>query len=183
MNNSTEGVTLYAGFIFALLSCYERSRTTFAEGLFEMAEGLDPDQPTALAPMQLYNDMCLWIEENLGAANLRRAGAAIGDKAYGQMLEDGGVGSNPSPLDMLTELKRVASVMIQDPLDRQWELLEVQDDFIVFRRTQTFNCILQEGLLHSLVKRTGETIVDVDHVSCTRRGDDFCDYRITWWST
>ena len=48
MDKSTQGVTLWAGFIFDILGIYEESRKTFAKALFEMAEDLDPSQPTAL---------------------------------------------------------------------------------------------------------------------------------------
>lgn len=180
MNNSTEGVTLYAGFLFDLLRQFKGSKDTFARDLFMMAEDLDPKKPTTLVPIQLYNDMCQWIEDSLSTANLRSAGVEIGLRVYDQMVQGGDLGDNPQPLDMMRELKRVAGFMIQDPLDRQWEILEVHDASLLMRRTQTYNCILQEGLLHSLVKRTGVMLTNVEHVSCTRRGDEFCEYRIGW---
>ena len=159
MDNSTQGVTLWAGFIFDILSIYEGSRETFAKALFEMAEDLDPSQPTALVPIDLYNDVCKWIEDNLGAANLRRAGVAIGERAYEQMTASGQLESEPAPAAILEQLKQVASFMIQDPRGRGWEILGVEEGSIRMRRTQTFNCTLQEGLLRSLVKRTGVDLV------------------------
>ena len=96
------------------------------------------------------------------------------------MVKGGKLGSTPTPLDILNELKRVASFMIHDPLDRQWEIREVDERAIVIRRTQTYNCILQEGLLQSLVERTGVILVSASHIACTRRGAEFCDYKITW---
>ena len=178
MDESTEGVTLYAGFIFDIVDLYKNS--TFAAPLLEMTKDLDPSQPTAPVPMQLYNDVCSWVEDKLGEGNLRKAGGAIGRRAYRQMVAQGGLGSNPTPLDILTQLKQVASFMIQDPKDRQWEILDVEDRSLRMRRTQTFNCILQEGLLRSLVLETGVTAPTVEHVTCTRRGDEFCEYVVRW---
>ncbi len=180
MDNSTKGVTLYCGFISDLLGCYEKSRSTFAKGLFEMAEGLDLSEPTRPVSMKLYNDMCQWIEDNLGSASLRRAGAAIGARAYDQMVATGVISAAPSPLEIMEALKTVASVMIQDPKGRGWEVLRHMDDRLWMRRTQTFNCILQEGLLRSLVEHSGAMAVSIRHSPCTRKEADFCEYEITW---
>jgi hypothetical protein len=76
----------------------------------------------------------------------------------------------------------VASNMIQDPLGRGWEILEESPGNIIMRRTQSFNCILQEGLLQSLVQRCNVTLVSVQHISCVRDGDEFCDFGVTWFA-
>ncbi len=183
MDDSTEGVTLYAGFIFGLLDNYTASRDTFAAPVFEMAAGLDPNDPTALVPIQLYNDMCSWIETELGPGSLQRAGTAIGNRAYDQMVADASLSSNPGPLEMMEQLAQVASVMIQDPRGRGWEIREAGEGRIVMRRTQSFNCILQEGLLQSLIKRCGVALAIVNHSSCVRKGAEFCDYEVTWLAT
>ena len=72
--------------------------------------------------------------------------------------------------------------MIQDPLGRGWEILEEGPRRIVMRRTQSFNCILQEGLLQSLIQRCDVTLVSVRHVNCVRDGAEFCDFEITWFA-
>ncbi len=180
MDDSTEGVTLYAGFLFDVLMPFEKNRETFAAPLFAMVEDLDTDQPTALVPIARYNEMCTWIDENLGQASLRKVGAVIGDRAYDQMTADGTLGTNPTPAEILAELKRVASLMIQDPKGRGWEILKSEPDMILMRRTQSFNCYLQDGLLLSLVQRTGVSVPIVDQVTCTELGDEFCEYRVRW---
>ena len=180
MKRSTDGVTLYSGFIFDLLSAYERNRTTFAAPLFEMAGHLDKDQPTQLVPIELYNDMCRWIEDNLGAASLRNAGTAIGDRAYDFLTQGEQLPRDPSPLQILQGLQHATSTMIQDPEGRGWAILETGENRIVMRRTQTFNCLLQEGLLKSLVNRTGARLPAAEQIACARQGADFCDYAVTW---
>lgn len=180
MNESTKGVTLYSGFVFDLLSAYAESSTSFAAPLFDMAAHLDSDQPTQLEPIELYNDMCQWIEDNLGAASLRNAGRAIGDRAYDFLAEEHQLPPSPSPLQILEGLKHAAATMIQDSERRGWEILEKTEDRIVMRRTQTFNCLLQEGLLKSLVARTGVRLPQAKHIACTRDGADYCDYEVTW---
>ena len=180
MNESTDGVVLQAGFIFDLLASYDVSRETFSAPLFEMATDLDPIQPSAMVPISLYNEMCTWIESNLGSSNLRRAGELIGNRAYDQMLSDPSMSSTPSPLEMMQQLVRVASEMIQDPLGRGWKILEEGPGSIVMRRTQSFNCVLQEGLLQSLIQRCDVTLVSVRHLTCVRDGAEFCDFGLTW---
>jgi predicted hydrocarbon binding protein len=182
MNESTEGVVLQAGFIFDLLASYDTSRETFSAPLFEMAVDLDPNQPTAMVPISLYNEMCTWIENNLGSSNLRRAGELIGKRAYEQMVSNPSMSSTPGPLEMMKQLAQVASDMIQDPLGRGWEILEEGPDNIVMRRTQSFNCILQEGLLQSLIQRCEVTLVSVRHLTCVRDGAEFCDFGVTWFA-
>src|SRR5262249_44169782 len=126
------------------------------------------NEPTKPSPMSLYNWVCNWVEMNIGVQSIKRTGRAIGARAYDQMIKDESLGAHPTPLEILQQLKRVASFMIQDPLGRGWEILSAAPGEIVMRRTQTFNCLLQEGLLHSLVQRTGVLMPRVDHRTCTR---------------
>ena len=180
MNTSTEGVTLYYGFILDLLKCYEKNREGFAKGLFEMAPSLDSDDPTQPVPMQLYDDMCQWIEVNIGKASVSTAGRAIGSRAYDYMIQTKAISESPTPLEILKGLKKAASVMIQDPMGREWEIMEANEGSITIRRTQTFNCILQEGLLKSLIMRAEVMVPQAEHVACVREGAEFCDYKVTW---
>ncbi len=173
-------MTLYYGFIVDLLRCYENNATTFAKDLFEMAPKLPSDDPTQLVGMDTYNHMCQWIEDNLGAANLRRAGAAIGARAYEQMLATGALGSDPQPQDLMKGLVSAAATMIQDRRGRGWRIVRSTSSSITMRRTQTFNCLLQEGLLSSLVAKSGVNAADAQHVACVRDGAEFCDYSVTW---
>ncbi|MCC6874792.1 MAG: hypothetical protein IT378_10845 [Sandaracinaceae bacterium] len=179
MDESTEGVTLYAGFVFDVVNEY-RSMGRACAPLFEMVQHLDPNDPTRQVPMQLYNDVCAWVERSFGRANIRDAGRAIGKRAFDQMVKDGVIKAGITPPEILEQLKRVASIMIQDPKGRGWEILESADRRVVMRRTQTFNCPLQEGLLVSLVERAGATLPRVAHSKCARQGAEFCDYEVTW---
>lgn len=182
MNNSTEGVTLYAGFIADLLLNYHGKEHTIARGLFELAKNTDVSNPTATVPMQLYNDMCDWIETNFGPANLRKAGEAIGKRAYNQMVQGKNIAPNSSPHEILHALKAVADLMIQDPLGRGWTIVEEGEKRIVMRRTQTFHPVLQEGLLKSLALQSSEVqYVKVAYLTSVRQGDEFDDYEITWF--
>ena len=180
MNESEQGVTIVAGFVNDVLNFYEPYKQQFAKPIFDMTEHIDFTDPGNLVPMKLYNDICTWVEKNIGAASIAQLGKAIGERAYDHIEQSGGLGENVSPLEILTELKRAASALIQDPLDRGWEIVEHGDSHIVMRRTQTFNCILQESLLKSFVARTGVKGVQVTHERCTRKNDEYCDYRIQW---
>ncbi len=179
MNESTRGVTLYAGFILDVLSEYDGMKRLCAPA-FALAKGIDPADPAAQVPMKLYNDICDWIEENLGAASIRGAGRAIGRRVYTEMSKQGVITADSGPVAILEALVQAASMMIQDPEGRGWEILERAPRFCRMRRTQTFNCMLQEGLLTSLVQRGPVLRAGVDHERCTRLGDEFCEYRIAW---
>ena len=180
MNESEQGVTLVCGFVNDILSFYEPYKQQFAKPIFDMTAHIDFADPGKQVPMKLYNDVCTWVEKNIGSSSIRQLGTAIGDRAYDHMKQSGGLGDKVTPLEILTALKNTASALIQDPLNRGWEIIEQGNDHIVMRRTQTFNCILQESLLKSLVARTGVKGVQVTHERCVRRKDEYCDYRIQW---
>ena len=153
MNNSTEGVTLDAGFVSDLLALYESNPV--ARELFAIAATANATDPAARVPMQIYNDMCAWIERKLGPANLRKAGETMGARVYDRVVADGLLPKDATPVELLRELARAARVLIRDPLGRGWEVLEAGPGRAVMRRTQTFHPVLQEGLLRALVARSG----------------------------
>jgi hypothetical protein len=163
-----------------LLNFYLPYKEQFAKPIFEMTAHIDFTEPGSLVPMKLYNEVCSWVEKNIGTASIAQLGTAIGERAYDHMKQSGGLGEKATPLEILAELKRTASILIQDPLNRGWEFIEKSDTHAVMRRTQTFNCILQETLLKSLVTRSGVKGVRVVHERCTRNHDEYCDYRIEW---
>jgi hypothetical protein len=178
MNESTEGVTLLTSFVFDVLREYEAMQKV-CRPAFDMAKDLDRS-PGVYCSMNIYNDVCTWIEQNIGSASIRKAGIAIGSRIYDNIIAQSKI-KDATPLAMMESLKWAASVMIRDPQGRGWEIYECQATSLVMRRTQTFNCVMQEGLLLSLVDRTGVLGPDVEHRACTRRGDEFCEYRLSWF--
>ena len=182
MNHSTEGVTLYAGFLSDLLANYQQERgAAYIQPLFAMVKDFDLSNPTALVPMSIYNAMCSWIEQHLGPANLRKAGEFIGVRAYDLMRQRRYITSKASPREILTGLQKVASESIQDPLGRGWEIVVLEDKRAVLRRTQTFHPVLQEGLLKALVKRSGQPTVMLRYLKSLAQGDEFDEYELRWY--
>jgi hypothetical protein len=178
MDNGTDGVTLLTGFVFDVLQEYRAMKKT-CQPVFDMAKGLDPNRQDEWCNMSIYNDVCTWIEQHIGESSIRKAGIAIGNRAYDNIVKTQGM-TSPTPLAMMESLRWAAANMIRDPKGRGWEIVSNTPKTITMRRTQTFNCIMQEGLLLSLVERTKVESPDVEHVKCTRRGDEFCEYRLNW---
>lgn len=181
MDESTDGVMLLSGFVFDVLGEYESMRS-LCKPAFEMAAHLDPSKPDVLTDMKTYNAVCAWIETHVGQASVRNAGRAIGARAYDAMVAAGKVPEN-TPFGVMEALCWAASALIQDPKKRGWEVAAQGATFITMRRTQTFNCLLQEGMLLSLLERTRVQLPGVVHETCRRRGDPFCTYRCTWIQT
>jgi predicted hydrocarbon binding protein len=178
MDNSTAGVTLLNGFVTDILAEYQHLKRVCGPA-FELAKGVDRSRPTDYCSIDIYNDVCTWIEQNVGEMSIRQAGIAIGRRVAANIIEQGKM-TSPTPIAMMEALKWAASVMIKDPKGRGWEILDQNDHSITMRRTQTFNCKMQEGLLVSLVEKTGVEGADVEHAKCTKRGDEFCEYRLSW---
>lgn len=179
MDNSTEGVTLFCGFVFDVVGHYEDMGSS-VEPLLEFMKGLDRDNPTAPCPMKVYNDACEWIEQNMGQASIRAAGRHIGVRVFEQLTAWGELEGATQPHQIMQLLKKAADAMIQDPKGRGWIVEIGEGNHIKMIRTQTFNCMLQEGLLQSLLKHTKVMAPRIEHVKCTRRGDEFCEYDCTW---
>jgi hypothetical protein len=178
MDNSTEGVTLLTGFVHDILSEYQHLRRVCGPA-FQLANGVEKSKPDEWCSIDVYNDICRWIEDNVGSMSIRQAGIAIGRRVYDNIVKNGKIES-PTPIAIMEALKWAASVMIRDPKGRGWEIPDRSENSITMRRTQTFNCTMQEGLLVSLVERTGVEGADVEHARCTKRGDEFCEYRLSW---
>ena len=181
MNNSTEGVTLYAGFLSDLLANYQQKPGAYIQPLFDMVKDIDLSNPTNLVPISIYNAMCQWIEKNLGPANLRKAGEYIGARAYDLMLQQRYITSKSSPHEILKGLQKVASESIQDPLGRGWEIVALEDKRAALRRTQTFHPVLQEGLLKALMKKGGQLTVTIRYLKSIAQGDEFDEYEVRWF--
>ena len=177
MDASVDGVTLMSGHVFDVLGAY-RSYEKSCPRLFEMAHDLDPLRPEAPCSIALYNDVCRWIERHLGRTSIVQAGRVAGRRLYWQMTRDGKIGSDPH--QMLDDLCRMQGRLVNDPRRRGWEILERGRERVVIRRTQTFNCMLQEGLLASLLEHANVLVPAVRHLRCTRDGAEFCEYEITW---
>ena len=180
MDHSTEEVTLFAVFIQDILKLYEDKKEQFASPLFEMAKPYDLSDPFNKVPMKVYNDMCDWLEKALGPASLKKVGVQIGETVYDALIKNGNFSQSPAPLEIINGLVYVAGQMIQDPKKRGWVLLKSTANSIVMRRTQTFNSLLQVGLLRGLVQKTGVKFVDVNYVASVAEGAPFDEYLITW---
>jgi hypothetical protein len=179
MDSTTDGVTLHSVFILKVVEPF-RGMERLCAPLFEMVSGLDHVDPRAPAPIQLYNDVCAWIEQHLGAASVRAAGQSIGQNAFNRMRRERMLQADCGPAEALTALSRTVLSTIQDPKKRGWDVLEIAEGYVLMRRTQTFNCVMQEGVLLAMVEATGVTLPRVEHLRCTRRGDEYCEYEVRW---
>ena len=180
MDKSTEGVTLFALFINDILVQYKEADPESYDELLEMADGHNLSDPFGKVPMAIYNDMCEYVEFNLGQANLKKIGETIGGSVFDALIAQNIVKQNPSPKEILEGLIVAAANMIQDPKGRGWVMESNASNAIVMKRTQTFNSILQFGLLKGLVKKTGVTLPEVKLLKSVKDGADFDEYEVSW---
>ncbi|MEO0811387.1 MAG: hypothetical protein AAFY60_00895, partial [Myxococcota bacterium] len=179
MDQSTDGVTLHAGFVFDVLAEY-RSMGKVCAPVFEKVQHLSEERPDELVPIKLYNDVCEFIEETFGPASIRSAGEQVGKRVHAGMRANGLLAEDASVADTMRALRKAADVVIHDPKKRGWELLEEGPKLLVMRRTQTFNSSLQFGLLRSLAEAAGARGLTVELVRSVKKGDEFDEYRLKW---
>ncbi|MCC5920241.1 MAG: hypothetical protein LAT68_08555 [Cyclobacteriaceae bacterium] len=179
MNTSTEGVTLNAAFLNDVLNLYD-GKPSEMRVLQNMCADHDLSKPDNKVPMKVYNEMCDWIEKEIGPINTKKLGRKIGNTAYGAMVQFGMIDPQPKPEEIMKALAQVASTMIQDPEGRGWEIVSSGNKEIIMRRTQTFNSTLQFGLLDELMRKTTASMPKVEFVKEVAKGDEFDEYKITW---
>lgn len=179
MGNSEENVTLNAWAITDILKNYQDKKQDYWE-LFEMSKGLDLSKPTNKVPIQVYVDMCNWIEHKLGKFNLIKIGRTIGESTYSVMVENKMVAEDSSPLDIMKALILTAQKGVQDPKKRGWEIIASTEKSITMRKTQIFNTQIQLGMLDALIRKSKVFGVKVELAKEEAKGAPFDEYAITW---
>ena len=179
MDKSTENVTLYAGVIDDVLKNYLDKKQEYKE-LFDLASGYDISKPSNKIPIQVYIEMCSWIEKKLGKFNLIRIGRNIGESTYDTMLKSKMIVGKCAPIDVMKALIITAQLGVQDPKKRGWEIVSSTEKSIIMRKTQNFNSVLQIGLLDGLIRKSGVLGVMVTLQKEVNLGADFDEYLITW---
>jgi len=179
MDKSTENVTIYADVVDDVLKNYLDKRNEYKE-LFDMANGYDISKPTNKIPIQVYLNMCDWIEKKLGKFNLIRIGRNIGESTYETMLSKKMIVGKCPPLEVMKALIITAHLGVQDPKKRGWEIVSSTEKSIIMRKTQNFNTVLQLGLLDGLIRKSGVVGVNVSLDKEISKGAEYDEYLITW---
>lgn len=181
MNTSTKDVTLLVTFVKDIIEEVEKLEGVDLQGLKDLYKSYDLRNNYSHVPITLYNNMCAWVGQNLGEETLVKIGHNIGETVYEALLENAIVTANPSPQEIISGLEIAAASMVQDPLERGWEILEEEDESIWLRRTQTFNGKLQFGLLRGLLGKCQEiTNVDIRYDKELDKGDEYDEYVLSW---
>lgn len=181
MDNSTENVTLYAVFVQDVLKQFDQYPDEQAV-LRKFGANYDIDSPFNAVPIQIYNDMCAWVETEKGVDHLVSIGKNIGETVYTALIENSIISPDASPEEIIDGLIIAAESMIQDEKNRGWVKMEVTPHSIQMKRTQTFNSKLQLGLLAGLVGKSGVSNVQVKYLARIDDDDEFDIYEISWQS-
>lgn len=180
MDNSTDQVTLAAAFVSDILTIYKEKSASDYAVLAKMTDGLNLSNPMGMVPIETYNKMCDWIEQQVGQANAKLVGRQIGRTAFEAMKSFKMVDEKSTPLDAMKALATVATTLIKDPKKRGWEIEESGAKHIIMKKTQTFNSTIQFGLLDEIIRKTGVLSPKVEYLKSVKNGDEFDIYKITW---
>ena len=182
MNHSTKDVTLWAAFILDILREVKKLNYD-TSNLEKICEAQDLSSPYNLIPIQVYNDMCTWVEEQLGSKVIIQVGKSVGETVYNTLKENTIIDEHSTPLEIMEALMVAAESMIHDPEGRGWEVMNQGEGFILMRRTQTFNGRLQFGLLEGLVSKVPSVNrIEVGYAQEIAQGAEFDEYLIKWIS-
>lgn len=179
MDTSTNDVTLCAVFVQDVLRPYVERQDEFAP-IFKMAQEYDLDDPFSQVPIKLYNNICQWIEDNLGKVSTKRLGREIGKTVYVSLHQNKLIGREPHPHEIMEALANVAQQMIKDPKKRGWEIIDKQPNSLTMLRTQTFNSTLQFGLLETLLYKCNVSLPNVELIRSVEQGDEYDEYFLSW---
>lgn len=180
MDNSTEGVTLLALFINDVLTEVEKLKADRNAYQF-ILQGYNISNPYDYVPITVYNELCTWVEANLGEKAIIQVGKNIGESVYKALIENGVINVASKPIEIIDGLVIAASSMIKDDKERGWEVINTSTNSIQMRRTQTFNSKLQFGLLEGLISKCPFVkSVNLSYVTEIQKGDMFDEYLITW---
>lgn len=179
MDTSTENVTINAGVITDMLKNYREKKDEYRE-LFKLASGYESVKPTEKVPIQVYLEMCNWIEHKLGKFNLIRIGRLIGESTYETMIANKMTSEKCTPVEVMKALIITSQTGVQDPKKRGWEILSSTEKSIIMRKTQNFNPTLQLGLLDGLIRKSGVFGVQVIFHKEIAKGAEYDEYLISW---
>jgi hypothetical protein len=180
MDNSTDGVTLLAVFINDVLMEIQKMNVS-QKDVENIIEGHDISNPYVHVPIKIYNDLCTWVEKNLGEQAIIQVGKNIGETVYPALIENGIIGADAKPIEIMEGLVIAAASMIKDHKERGWEIVSENKDSIVMKRTQTFNSKLQIGLLNGLVSKCALVKnIRVNYLKQVDKGDEYDEYIIQW---
>lgn len=179
MNNSTENVTLYTAFVNDILKNYEEDRVLYGE-LFNIVDSYDLSNPTEPISIDVYNQVCSWVENKLGKVNLTRTGRNVGGTVYQMMFDNGLINEMSTPLQLMQAVADISKTVVQDPLNRGFDVIDSTETSVTMRRTQVFNRNLQFGVLEGVLRKAKVFGVRISYIKEVTNGDEFDDYRITW---
>lgn len=180
MDNSTDGVTVKAYFVVAIIDLY-KEKVSIYPILERIISEVDLSNPENMIPIATYNKLCNWIERKLGSSSVKISGKSVGQAAYKGLIDNKMITADDEPIKVMEALVIFASMVINDPKNRGWEIVESKNKSIVMRRTQTFNSALQFGVLEGLLhKCKGIYSPRIELVKEVKNGDEFDEYLLTW---
>lgn len=180
MDNSTDGVSLLAVFINDVLAEIKKMNVNLKDAQ-DILAGHNISNPYVYVPIKIYNDLCAWVENNLGEQAIIEVGKNIGETVYSALIENGIISADAKPIEIMEGLVIAAASMIKDDKERGWEIVKENNNSIQMRRTQTFNSKLQVGLLRGLISKCKLVKnVNVAYVREVKKGDEYDEYLVQW---
>ncbi len=182
MNDMTKSTTLKAAWVTHLLQeIQQRPEPIDNTVLMDYCEAYDLGQSSCMVPLQVYQDICDWIEQELGEQAILEIGFQIGENTFQDLMEEGKIDAQAKPQRLLEELQTTTDTMVRDPRGKNWEIAEIQEQSIKMSLNQNFHSKLQLGLLRGFVQKCtsiNEVEVSYQPKETAENGQEEC---IIYW--
>ncbi|MFC2138700.1 hypothetical protein ACFLTE_11045 [Bacteroidota bacterium] len=180
-NTAAYNATFSAGLLAKIVDQYKDTSDHITLELNKRLTNLDISNPLVQISLDLFNDIVEWIERELGSANLKMIGIIMGETAFKDLRSRNKINEKLSPKEAIEKLPMVSQSLIIDPLNRNWKILEISDNFARIKKSQIFHTTIQIGIIESFIRKAGVVFPRTRLVRDYKKGPAFDEFEITWY--
>lgn len=182
MDYSTSlNATFSAGLLNKIVDQYKNTSHHITEELKKRVNNVNITNPMVQISLDLFNDIVEWIDKELGPANLKMIGNIMGETAYNELKSRNKINEKMSAKETVEKLILVPQVLIIDPLQRNWKIIEISNSSARLKKSPIFHITVQIGIIESFVRKAGVVYPKTRLIRDYKRGPAFDELEITWY--
>lgn len=179
MDQSTDGVYMHAIFFEDFLHIYKHQEDVYRQ-LVQILATADIAKTEMMLPIVVYNQMCSYIEKQLGPDQTILLGWNLSQTVFTVINASNQLSANATPLQTMELMCTASRLLLDDPKHRGLDIVSHAPGRIVIRRTQTFHSLVQVGIISCFIEKTGVPLPRVSYLHRLADGAPFDEYLVTW---